>query len=261
MARHKKHEEEEKLERWLVSYADFITLLFAFFTVLYATSQADKQKYKQTAESIQKAFLSGGGVFPIKGAPFTPFTKTDKGAEVPPSPKDSGRLTKSDDAAMERIRENIQGIFERSSGLRMNKGDIEIVRTEQGFKIRLTEEILFSPGSDKLKRENIPFVYEMGKRLARTGLAIQVEGHSDNREPASLENSSSSNWQLSLNRSYNMVRFFVEGANFPKNKISVSGFGDTQPLADNGTPEGRKKNRRVEISVVSPTQSISDLPW
>jgi chemotaxis protein MotB len=98
---------------------------------------------------------------------------------------------------------------------------------------------------------------------------VQVEGHTDNRELASFDaegekgvtGPGSSNWQLSLNRSYHLVRFLVEGSNFPQNKISVSGFGDTQPIADNTTPEGRKKNRRVEISVISQNQSLSDLPW
>lgn len=261
-----KHEEHENLERWLVSYADFITLLFAFFTVLYATSQADKQKYKQTAESIQRAFLSGSGIFPLKGTPFNFFQKTpDKGAEVPPSPKDQGKLEKSADQKMEqqmeKIRDNIQGLFQSSTGLAMNKGDVEVFRTEQGFKIRLTEEILFNSGSEKLKRNNIPFIYEMGKRLARTGLTVQVEGHTDNREVASHDNTPANNWTLSLNRSYNLVRFLVEGSGFPKNKISVSGYGDTQPIADNNTPEGRKRNRRVEISVITQEQNLADLPW
>lgn len=259
--RKKMQPEEEKLERWLVSYADFITLLFAFFTVLYASSQADKQKFKQTAESIQRAFLSGSGIFPVRGIPLTPFTKTDKGSEVPPAATDSGRHAKSEEAALERIRENIEGLFQRSTGLRLNKGDVELYKTESGFKIRLTEEILFKPSSDRLRRENIPFIYEMGRRLSRTGVSIQVEGHTDNREVASVDGATTSNWQLSLNRSYNLVRFFVEGAGFPKNHIAVSGFGDTQPIADNTSSEGRKKNRRVEISVMTGSQSLSDLPW
>lgn len=258
MGKKHKHEEEEKLERWLVSYADFITLLFAFFTVLYATSQADKQKYKQTAESIQKAFLTGGGIFPLRGTPFNFFQRSpDKGAEVPPAPNDAGRLDKTKGDGLAKIKDDVEGLFQRSTGLGLNKGDIEIVRTEEGFKIRLTEELLFNQGSDKLKRENIPFVYEMGRRLARTGLVVQVEGHTDNRELAS----SDSNWTLSLNRSYNLVRFFVEGSGFPKNKISVSGYGDAQPIADNNTAEGRRKNRRVEISVATGTQTLEDLPW
>lgn len=262
MARQKKHEEEEKLERWLVSYADFITLLFAFFTVLYASSQADKQKYKQTAESIQRAFLVGGGILPLRGAPFAPFPKEkERGSEVPPSPRDKGKLSKSEDETLDRIKENIQGLFQKSTGLALKKGELDIIRTEEGFKIRLTEEIMFRTGSEKLRRENIPFIYEMGKRLARLGMNVQIEGHTDNREPASKENPMSNNWQLSLNRAYNLTRFFVEGTNFPKNRISVSGFGDTQPIADNTTVEGRQKNRRVEISIQTGNRTLSDLPW
>ncbi len=76
MARRKKHAaEHENLERWLVSYADFITLLFAFFTVLYAISQQDKAKYQKAVDNIQRSFLSAGGIFPLKGSPFTPFER------------------------------------------------------------------------------------------------------------------------------------------------------------------------------------------
>jgi flagellar motor protein MotB len=98
--RKKHHEEHENLERWLVSYADFITLLFAFFTVLYAISQKDKKTYQKTVENIQRAFLSAGGIFPLKGSPFTPFEKPqDTGSVVPPSPTEPGNQSKNETGA------------------------------------------------------------------------------------------------------------------------------------------------------------------
>jgi chemotaxis protein MotB len=134
---------------------------------------------------------------------------------------------------------------------------VEVYRTETGFKIRLAENILYRPGSDKLRKENVPFIYEVGKHLSTLGLPIQIEGHTDNREPASGMN----NWQLSLSRSYNIVRFLVEGSQFPKSKLSAAGFGDASPISDNDTIEGRRKNRRVEISVITGDSKISDLLW
>src|SRR3989338_3739777 len=102
MAKKKHHEEHENLERWLVSYADFITLLFAFFTILYALSQTDKAKYKEAVESIQRAFQSSGGVFPLKGTPFSPYEKTEnKGTQTPSL--DPGKMSKSEQAAMEKL--------------------------------------------------------------------------------------------------------------------------------------------------------------
>lgn len=257
----KKHvEEEEKLERWLVSYADFITLLFAFFTVLYALSQADKAKYKTTAENIQRAFLSAGGIFPLKGAPFTPFEKApDRGAETPPSPLDAGKLMKkdSDSEALDRINLEVKNLFEKTTGLNAKMMDMEVLKTEEGFKIRLAENTLYKPGSDKLRRENVPFILALGKKLSRLGVPIQIEGHTD----ATVPSGGISNWQLSVNRAYNILRFLVEGVGYPKNKISLAGYGDTQPISDNGTPEGRARNRRVEIAVFTGSHQLSELPW
>src|SRR6188508_1403296 len=95
MAKREHHEEHENHERWLVSYADFITLLFAFFTVLYALSQQDKTKYKDAVENIQRAFTQSGGVFSVRRVPFSPFEKTpDKGNVFSASPDDTGNQSK-----------------------------------------------------------------------------------------------------------------------------------------------------------------------
>jgi chemotaxis protein MotB len=250
-----KHEEHENLERWLVSYADFITLLFAFFTVLYALSQADKAKFQNAAESIQRAFMSAGGIFPLKGQPFTPYQVPPQGAQAPPSPSE-GKSSNEDSKAMDRMSEKIQALFENSTGLSLKHGDVEVWRTDEGFKIRLSESLLYSAGSDLLKRENVPFIYALGKRLGRLGLNIQVEGHTDNQHQAGVNN-----WQLSLNRSYHVVKFLIDGAHFPQDQISVAGYGDTKPISDNDTPEGRARNRRVEISVATGNRDISSLTW
>lgn len=262
MAKKKHHEEHENLERWLVSYADFITLLFAFFTILYALGQTDKAKYKNAIESIQKAFRSGGGVFPLRGSPFTPYSKeADHGSQVPPSDKDSGQYSLSEAQMLSRIREEVEGLFQKTTGLSPEAEDVEVVKSPEGFKIRLGEALLFKAGSDKIRRENVPFLYEMGKRLGRMDTPIQVEGHSDGIEKGRNPSSSDAAYELSLSRSFNMYRFLVQGAKFPKDKISLAAYGDSQPLAANDSPEGRQRNRRVEISVVTPDHEIKTMPW
>lgn len=262
MAKKKHHEEHENLERWLVSYADFITLLFAFFTILYALSMTDKAKYQKAIESIQKAFLTSGGVFPQKGSPFTPFEKEpDKGSLVPPAPKDLGPNSKTEQEILNRMSEQLKSIFERATGLAPDPKEIDVIKTANGFKIRLGEAMLFKPNSDKLKREQIPFLYEMGKRLAKLDLHIQIEGHSDTTEGLKRGETNHQGWQLSVNRSFNILRFLVEGTDFPMYHVSMAGFGDVQPLASNDSPEGRRKNRRVEIAVITPDQNIKDVEW
>ena len=253
----KHHEEHENLERWLVSYADFITLLFAFFTVLYAISQADKAKYQKAVENIQRSFNSAGGIFPLKGTPFVPFEKPPGlGSEAPPAPNESGPFSKGE-TTVERLQVQLRGLFEKTTGLGLPPAAIEVLKSEQGYRVRLGEVLLFKPGSNKLKRDYVPFLFELGKRLDRLGVTIQVEGHTD-IDPSSPRQG---NWDLSISRALNIVQFFVEGVSFPQDRISLAGYGDTHPVADNNTPEGRAKNRRVEISIITPDREISELPW
>jgi len=255
----KKHQEEhENLERWLVSYADFITLLFAFFTVLYALSQTDKAKYKDAIENIQRAFLNAGGVFPLKGTPFVPYEKSpDKGSQLPPDPTNNGQFSQTQREALSKMEEDLKGLYHKVTGLGLSPGDIEVIRTDNGFRIRLGEFLLFKPGSDKIRRETIGFLYEVSKRLTRLNLPIQVEGHTDSKPSDTQE----SNWQLSMGRSYNVVRFMVEGAKFPPNRISMAGFGDTQPIADNDTLQGRQRNRRVELTITAPDRALDTIDF
>jgi chemotaxis protein MotB len=262
MAKKQHHEEHENLERWLVSYADFITLLFATFTALYALGQTDKAKVQKAIESIQRALLTSGGVFPQRGTPFTPFEKEqDKGSLVPPKQRDLGQNSKTEQEILDRIREQLNGIFERATGLAPDPKEMEVIKTANGFKIRLGETMLFKPNSDKLRRDTLPFLFEMGKRLARLDLPIQIEGHSDKAEDLKSGDPNRQGWQLSVNRSYNILKFLVEGSEFPKYHVSIAGFGDTAPLSPNDSAEGRRKNRRVEIAVITPDQNIKDLEW
>ena len=258
MARKKKPEEHENLERWLVSYADFITLLFAFFTVLYALSMTDKAKYKQAVENVQRAFQSAGGIFPLRGSPFTPFNRPmDRGSKLPPGAADSGGFSKTGDEGADRVAEQIRGLFERTTGFDLRKGEVGVERTEGGYKIRLGEAMLFHPGSAKLRKEHVPFLLEMGKKLQRVGAPIQIEGHTD-KAPRETQEAS---WSLSVSRPYHVLRFLVDAVDFSAEKVAIAGYGDTQPISDNETDEGRRRNRRVEISVFAPDRRIENLDW
>lgn len=258
----KKHQEEhENLERWLVSYADFITLLFAFFTVLYALGSTESKKYKEAAEAIEKAFMSGAWIFPQKSPPFHPIDRQKSSGSGSEPVAESGSEVGEEgvfkaDQELEKLLAKIRDAFHRSTGVKMIPGEIGLIKTEEGFKIRLGENILFKSGSAKLQKEYAPLLLEITKRIKQLKYRIQVEGHTD----AAVGMSERDNWQLSFDRSYNLMKFMTDGVGFPHEKISVAGFGDAVPISDNNTPEGRARNRRVEISVITP-RPINKTNW
>ena len=256
MSGKKRHEEHENLERWLVSYADFITLLFAFFTVMYALGSTESQKYKEAAEAIQKAFMSGGWLFPSKKAPFSPLDGQKQSSQQSPAPAESGAYSKADQEALEKLIAQIRDAFHRSTGVKMMPGELGVIKTEDGFKIRLGENVFFRAGSAKLQKEYAPLLVEVTKRIAKLNYRIEVEGHTDSTAGTAEKD----NWQLSVDRAYNLMRFMTDGVGFPKKKISVAGYGDAQPISDNDTTEGRSRNRRVEISVITP-KPIRSTVW
>ncbi len=141
MLKRRHQEEHENHERWLVSYADFITLLFAFFTMLYGLSQTDKLQVSEAILSIQRAFLSGGGIFPLKGYPVTPFdSPPGKGSQVPPSHEEIGSYPKTDNGKnLDRLAASIQGLLDKGGGLGLSKSDVQVLPSKEGFKIRLGE--------------------------------------------------------------------------------------------------------------------------
>src|SRR6202012_1206584 len=109
-----------------------------------------------------------------------------------------------------RMAEQVRNLFEKATGLSTATTDVEIVRSEDGFRIRLAEYLLFHAGSDKIKRENVPFLFELGKSLAKLRVPVQIEGHTDSNSGESSE----TNWQMSLSRAYHVVQFLVEAAGF-----------------------------------------------
>ena len=191
---------------------------------------------------------------PLRGSISAPFQDT-KGARSPSSPAEEGQFAKTE-TEMEQVENQIRGLYEKLSGAAMNSDDAKVVRTERGYKIRLGEVVLFRPGSDRIKREGIPFLFELGKRLIRLNAPVQIEGHADSMPGAEFN----SHWELSASRAFHVVQFMVEGVKFPPDHLSLVGYGDTQPIASNESPEGRARNRRVEISITT-TKDIAELEW
>lgn len=232
----------ENHERWLLTYADLITLLLVFFIVLYAGSQEDSKKFAILAQGLRSAFNNvssegGGG----SSAVFLGSGSANAGGQ--------GQEFADFQAILQAIRPVIE---ERGIG---NKVDL---RQEQDrIVIGLTGDLLFASGSASLRPAAGPILDAAVQSLRGKPNEIRVEGHTDNVPISTLE--FSSNWELSSARATAVLRRLVEGG-LPAGKLFAAAYGDTRPRADNGTPEGRSANRRAEIVVLYPAGSPPPSP-
>lgn len=252
--RKKKHEEEhENLERWLVSYADFITLLFAFFVTMYAISRVDEQKLGSAVESLQRAL---GSLIPIQ------ITQRDAGAFTPTSaPIGKGfindldlRLADKERKAFEKLVTEIQReIEENLTGIEQRKrppfNQIKYILERRGLVIRVPDSLFFNSGEASIRPEFIPVLNALGKSLERIPNLIRIEGHTDSVPIQTAK--FPSNWELSTARATSVVRYFLANFNFHPKKLSATGFAEFRPIAPNSTPEGRALNRRVDVVILS----------
>lgn len=232
----KKHEEHENHERWLVSYADFITLLFAFFVVMYSVSSVNEGKYRTVSESI-KAALN-----PIVSPPSSTlaFTLgTNKPATIQPSLAGAKEpVVRKLRAIMKSVNEAAQfeiiQVVERSSG--------EIV-------ITIPDHVMFNSGEATLRPAALPFLKALAEVLTELDRQVRIEGHTDNVPIRTAQYPS--NWELSAARAVIVVRVMSELYGVPAQHLSATGRADSLPRTDNLTPEHRAKNRRVEIVVLA----------
>lgn len=247
----KKHEEEhENLERWLVSYADFITLLFAFFVTMYSVSRVDGKKLGSAVESLQRAL---GSVVAIQMYQKDPGVFSSSNISVPYNLTPiEGHHSTAEARAFEKLaREIKKGVDSVSNGKHQNliPGDIKFILEKRGLVIRISEHLFFKSGDASIQPEFIPLLDVLGKSLEKIPNHIRIEGHTDNipintpRFP--------SNWELSTARATTIVRYLLTNFNFEPHRLSATGYAEFYPIASNETPEGRLQNRRVDFVILS----------
>jgi chemotaxis protein MotB len=244
-------EDRDNHERWLVSYADFITLLFAFFVVMYAISQVNEGKYRVLSDTLSSAFhnipgsTSGAMVAINPAAPrptLIPLRKPNLGI-------------KSDDAQSqkrEKLRNMAKEINEALAPL-VKEGQVRITEGALGITVDINASVLFASGDATLGSGAVSALTAMAKILAPTDFPITVEGHTDNTPISTPQ--FPSNWELSGARASSVVRLFVDNGVDPR-RLTATGYADQRPIADNATPEGRARNRRVAITIESKTPDV-----
>lgn len=234
----KKHEEHENHERWLVSYADFITLLFAFFVVMYSVSSVNEGKYRTVSDSIKAA------LHPISTPPASSLAFT-LGQQRPTMM--TPNLPGTKEVAIKKIRELVKSVKPNSQFDFMQLHE----KLNGDIVITIPDQVLFNSGEAAVRPEALPFLQGLSQAMIELNRHVRVEGHTDN---VPIRTSLfPSNWELSATRAVIVVRVLSELYSVPAEHLAALGYADSRPLTENLTPEQRAKNRRVEVVILEHT--------
>jgi chemotaxis protein MotB len=240
--RRRRHEEEhENHERWLVSYADFITLLFAFFVVMYAISQVSEGKYRVLSDSLLQAFKPSATSSNIAPVP-------DPRTTAPLDPISRIRLRHAEQQRREReerMKIIAQKVMQALSPL-VQAGQVRITQSARGIAVEINASMLFQSAQATLEPGAVQALNSVAQVLAQSDNALEVEGHTD-RDPINTA-LFPSNWELSGARASSVVRLFIDSGLAPYRMAAV-GYADTRPVETNETAEGRSRNRRVTVLI------------
>ncbi len=227
----RKHEaEHENAERWLLTYADLITLLLAFFIMMYVFSKRDAYKYDEVASHLKTIFSGGTGL-------------AGKGSVTATSPIDMP----SRGASSGEIKRQLEGEFVDKNRDKSGSENISVLSDERGVVIRVLDKAFFDEGKAELKDGAKNALDKIVPIIKGVENHIRIEGHTDNVPISTSE--FKSNWELSVRRATEVVRYLVEKRGLPPERISATGYAEYRPIAKNTSPQNRALNRRIEIIV------------
>lgn len=265
MARRRKVEEPENHDRWLVSYADFITLLFAFFVVMYSISSVNEGKYRVLSNSLESVFTGSprseepvqigelsrgeGEMSPKPGIPDVPIFNIELPSipdyTPPPVPEETIRS----------INELSEQLSSTLSDL-IDSDDVSIKKGDDWLELEMKSNVLFGSGDARLETQAVPIIGKIAAILKTSANPIHVEGFTDNN-PINTPRFPS-NWELSAARAASVVHL-LERYGLNPSRMSAIGYGEFKPIADNATEEGRKTNRRVVLVLLGHEESRRSL--
>jgi chemotaxis protein MotB len=232
----KRPEDHENLDRWLVSYADFITLLFAFFVMLYAVTSMNKGKFRVLSSALEETLNHQ------KAASAPTFIVPRDTTHFP------GRATP---AVRGTVFHQLNVLVEKSS----ERGDMKVLPTPEGTILRIRSALLFRSGHAAVRNRVIPVLRKIARFLSKTRRRVHVRGYTDNQPIRTIRYPN--NWALSSMRSVNVLVALVRLGGLSPERGEAVGFGKTRPVASNLTPQGRDENRRVEIFIARPEKKSS----
>ncbi|HKE48045.1 MAG TPA: flagellar motor protein MotD [Rhodanobacteraceae bacterium] len=264
MRRHEVHEEHINHEAWAIPYGDLITLLLAFFVVMYSISSVNEGKYRTVANSIQNAFngtpkaidpiqVGRDPSMSVKPSVLTTPQKPTSEPIVPPMPaaepeaQKPADTTPSPDAEAEDRLAGIADRVEQAMAPLIDHQLMVVRRHRMNLEVEIRADVLFPSGVANLTPEALPSLRELAGILSGFANPLRVEGHTDDVPIATA--AFPSNWELSAARAASVARLFID-AGIDPHRLAIAGRGEFQPEASNATEEGRNKNRRVKLIVL-----------
>jgi chemotaxis protein MotB len=245
-------------DRWLVSYADFITLLFALFVVLFAFAKADQKKQVQVSESIDTAFHALG-LFPSAARQPTADATSTAAKDQAAIPMNI--IMGEDVLSPAKVKDDLEHIhreLEQKLSSQVATHTVSMKMGRDGLVISLREAGFFSSGSATPKPETLDTLRQIAASLGRTPYDVRIEGHTDNNPIHTAE--FDSNWELSSARATRIARIFIALKAIAPERIAAAGYAEFHPVASNATAEGRAENRRVDLVVLPRTKINLSMP-
>jgi chemotaxis protein MotB len=249
MARKKKGPSHENHDRWLISYADFITLLFAFFVVMFASSQADKGRAQEVSDSVKRA-LEGEKLSSILAAVLGgAVDNVGKGNAMMRGPGGTRRV--QEEKKEQKMAELVPSMKVLTEDLKdeIAAGRIRINMEARGLVVSFQQAALFPSGEDVVSPGAIGAMEKVVRAIAKLPNPVRLEGHTDSVPIKTAR--FRSNWELSAARSIAIMELLATRFGLPRERMSIAGYANVAPVASNDTEAGRAKNRRVDIVILS----------
>jgi chemotaxis protein MotB len=259
----KKHPEHVNLERWLVSYADFITLLFAFFVIMYALSKSDATKFKAVSESLKSAFAPAGPSSVLNtsstggGSTANPFdTMESQTGRIINMPAGKTNTSSDPDPDLQNMKEALEESISLELGSTDISDKVQMTYDSRGLVVRLAAKDFYDTGDVQVHADMQPILDRIGRVLQQTKRLIRVEGFTDPSEAATEVYPT--DWELSAARAAWAVRYFVKRFDLDPRKIGAAGYSHFRPLSEGDDAPSRAKNRRIEIIILNNTYKTPD---
>ena len=263
MARKHEHEDHVNHEAWAIPYGDLVTLLLAFFVVMYATSSINEGKYRVASDSLSAAFH--GTPRTMEPVPVGDKAAKGKGDDVLagitpnqaikfPETAELEKKAAEDEVLQTQLRQMTDDL-QNAMQVLIDQDMIRVERAPSWVEVEIKTDILFPSGSAEIGTAAVPILERLAGILAERPYPIRIEGHTDNRPIKTTQ--FPSNWELSAARAARIVRLF-EQRGITSNRMVVAGMGENQPLADNESAEGRNRNRRVALVILGAPPAATD---